>query len=45
MKKQQFAMIAMGLNTKHKYLSNFDCFSLQSNALLAHWIVTTPFFH
>jgi hypothetical protein len=27
---------------KHKYLFNFDCFSLQSNAFLAHWIVVTP---
>jgi len=27
---------------KHKYLSNFDYFSLQSDTLLAHWIVIAP---
>jgi hypothetical protein len=33
MKKKQLAMIAMVLNGKHKYFSNFDSFSLRSNAL------------
>jgi hypothetical protein len=27
---------------KHKYLSNFDYFSLRSDTLLAHWIVIAP---
>jgi hypothetical protein len=33
MKKKQLAMIPMVLNGKHKYFSNFDSFSLWSNAL------------
>jgi hypothetical protein len=31
--KQQLAMIAMVLNGKHKYFSNFDYFSLRFDAL------------
>jgi hypothetical protein len=33
MEKQQLAIITMALMAKHKYISNFDCFSLWSNAL------------
>jgi hypothetical protein len=43
MKKEQLAMIAMVLNGKHKYFSNFDCFFCRSTSFLAHWIVITPY--
>jgi hypothetical protein len=33
MKKKKLAMIAMVLNGKHKYFSNFDSFSLRFDAL------------
>jgi hypothetical protein len=37
MKRQQLAMIAMVLNGKHKYFTNFDYLFILFNAFLARW--------
>jgi hypothetical protein len=42
MKNQEFAMIAMALNDKHKCLYNFDCFFCDPTPFLAYWIVIAP---